>query len=401
MDLRIWQTLAEAKHEELIRLAGETDAKDVAAVARLRKLCPDAELARAALMLAEARRKAVPKFGAERAATLWADPAGVEMATSHAVACHKGSRIESLSGGANVHDLCCGIGGDTIGMCDEGVSVRAFDADPVRAWMAGRNSGAGVRCMRVEDIGELAEEAHIDPARRSESGERSWRLEDMRPEPDVVAAVIERYVNVAVKLGPGVDVEDLPANWVRGDVEMEYISEDGRMTQAVLWTGGFALRGGTQGVLRRATVFSRGSLDESIGRPEIVEPPVHRLGRYLAEPDPAIERARQVWWLCKLAKGGVVHPGVGILTSDAVFDFPGLPWFEVIDSMPWHERKVKAALDALGAGIVEVKTRGKAADPDVVQMALRGRGDRPLTVFILRFGREVRAIIANRLGASR
>ena len=93
----------------------------------------------------------------------------------------------------------------------------------------------------------------------------------------------------------------------------------------------------------------------------------------------------------------MLHPRVGLLTSDARIESPWLTGFEVIESMPWNESRVKAALDALGAGIVEVKTRGKVVNPDVVQMALRGVGDRTLTVFVLRFEKTVRAIIARRL----
>ena len=400
MDLRSWQSLAEPKHEELIRLAAATDAGDVAAVSRLRKVCTDAAVVRAALMLAEARRRAVPKFGAERAARLWADPQGVEMASSYAIACAKGATIEGSVGAEIVHDLCCGVGGDAMGISDSGVWVECYDADPVRAWMAERNTGARVSCARVEDIAESATAAHIDPARRTEAGARSWRLDDLRPGPDVIGAVIERYVNVVVKLAPGVEYEDLPASWVRSPVCLDYISEDGRMTQASLWTGAFA-SGVKSGCLRVATMYSKGSLDETIGRPEAHEPPVSELKRFIAEPDPAVERARQLWWLCNLAEGGVVHRGIGLITADKVYDFPGLPWFEVLDSMPWHERKVKEALETLGAGIVEVKTRGKAVDPDVVQIALRGKGDVPLTVFVLRFDKAVRAIITRRLPAPR
>ena len=119
MDLRIWQTLAESKHEELVRLAMETDGKDVAAVARLRKVCADVEIVRAALMLGEARRKAVGKFGKERAAKLWADPAGVEMASSRMVAEHKRERFPALLDGFVLSDVCCGIGGDAMALATE------------------------------------------------------------------------------------------------------------------------------------------------------------------------------------------------------------------------------------------------------------------------------------------
>ena len=49
------------------------------------------------------------------------------------------------------------------------------------------------------------------------------------------------------------------------------------------------------------------------------------------------------------------------------------------------------------AGMVEVKTRGKAVDPDRVQSDLRGDGDTTYTVFILRFDRQVRALVTRRV----
>mgnify|MGYP001399394498 CR=1 FL=1 len=48
------------------------------------------------------------------------------------------------------------------------------------------------------------------------------------------------------------------------------------------------------------------------------------------------------------------------------------------------------------AGIVEIKTRAKAADTDTEQKALRGDGATAYTVFVLRFGQAVRAIVCER-----
>ena len=191
MDLRTWQKLAEPAHEELIRLAMGTDAADVAAVARLRKVCADAEIVRTALVLAEARRKAVPKFGATRAATLWADPAGVEMASSLVVADHKATRFNVMVAEWPGVDLCCGIGGDAMGIAPA-LDLTAVDLDPVRAWMAGRNAECHAACADATtfEIGEAT--VHVDPARRREGGARVWRAEDLRPGLDQVREIMGR-----------------------------------------------------------------------------------------------------------------------------------------------------------------------------------------------------------------
>ena len=57
---------------------------------------------------------------------------------------------------------------------------------------------------------------------------------------------------------------------------------------------------------------------------------------------------------------------------------------------------VREAVASHGGGVVEVKTRGGAVDPDRAQLELRGPGERTLTVFVLRFGAKVEAIIAER-----
>jgi hypothetical protein len=71
--------------------------------------------------------------------------------------------------------------------------------------------------------------------------------------------------------------------------------------------------------------------------------------------------------------------------------------FELLGEMPYRQAKVKGALAQLGAGEVEVKTRGGAINPDEAQAALRGPGNRRLTVFVLRVGKQRRAYLCQRL----
>ncbi len=406
MDLRVWQTLAEPKHEELVRLAMATDAKDVAAVARLRKVCADAEIVRAALMLGEARRKAIPKFGKERAATLWADPAGVEMATSLVVAEHKRERFPVFLDGFVLTDVCCGIGGDAMSLATEN-DVVAVDSDPVRAWMAKRNAG----CMSVVGDAETYEPSkgpvHIDPARRDErSGSRSWRLEDMRPGLDVVRRLVTSGWGGAVKLGPGADLEAVGLAFPGCPIEI--ISENGTLVQCVVWIDmpfvgkqprhATLLQGGpdVSAAERKANTVSICG-KPAAGAEELPTVDGNRAARYVYEPDDSVERAELLGVLCEQVGAAMLHPRVGLLTSDTLIQSPWLTGFEVLEEMVWNERRVKDAIDARRAGIVEVKTRGGAVNTDQVQAALRGKGDERLVVFVLRMGSAMRAIIAKRV----
>lgn len=406
MDLRVWQTLAEPRHEELVRLAREADGKDVAAVARLRKVCADAEIVRAALMLGEARRKAVAKFGRERAATLWADPAGVEMATSLAVAEHKRERVPVFMSGFVLTDVCCGIGGDAMSLAAEN-DVVAVDSDPVRAWMAGRNAGCRSVVADATEYEPSEGPVHVDPARRDErSGSRSWRLEDMRPGIDVVRRLVARGWGGAVKLGPGADLEALGRVFPGSPIEI--ISENGVLVQCVVWIDmpfigaparhATLLRGGPD---VRATERKAGTVsicgEPAAGAEGLPTAEGNRAARHVYEPDDSVERAELLGTLCEQAGAAMLHPRVGLLTSDVLIQSPWLTAFEVLEEMPWNERRVKLALEALGAGIVEVKTRGGAVDTDQAQAALRGKGDERLVVFVLRMGNAMRGIIARRM----
>lgn len=408
MDLRVWQTLAEPAHEKLIRVASETNPRDVAALDRLRKVIPDRELNRAALLLAEARRKAASKFG-QRAAALWGEPQGIEMASSLIVARYKAARFAETFAGEHVLDLCCGIGGDAIALAEAGLRVTAVDLDPVRAWMAQMNAGKNCEsiCADAADAGLWnggARAFHIDPVRRTEDGARRiYRLEDLRPGVEVLAQIVERcgangkpngVWGGAMKLGPGVDMDEAAA---LGAGEIEVISENGRLTQAVAWFGSLARSaGGT----RAATLLSDAGSTTLRGIHDATVPPVAPIAQFVLEIDDSVERAGLLNTVCTTIGASMVHPRLGLLTADRSIEHPMLTPFEVLEVLPWKAKRVKAALDALHAGIVEVKTRGGAVNPDQVQTDLRGKGYQLLTVFVLRFDRELRAIIARRVPIS-
>lgn len=353
-------------------------------MARLRR-AHDADTVAVALDLVRARAKAAVKFP-DHADNILADPAGVEQASSLRVARHKAQRF-AADPSRPVMDLGCGVGGDTLGLVAAGCRVIAADLDPVRAGMAAHNAGVSAVVADAGAPQPLGPALHLDPARRTAAG-RTHRLADTLPPPDVVAALIRRHAaaGVAVKLSPAVDLAELAAALPPG--ELEFISENGRLVQAVLWTGGLTEPGGPK---RRATRLDGSATHTLAGEPG--EPAWSEPRRLLFTVDPAAERARLMHHLDLPA----IHPQLGLLTADTD---PGSPWltgFELIEQLPWREKRVAAALAARGAGVVEVKTRGGAVDPDRAQARLRGPGETPFTVFVLRWDRQVVALITRRL----
>lgn len=391
--LAAWQALAEQPGAAaLAQLEGIEEAPPAAAIERLRRGC-DAATVSAAIECAIARTRARAKFGG-RAATLWCDRAGVEMASSPAVARHKAARF-AAAGAARVDDLCCGIGGDLMELARVAEATGA-DLDPVRAWMAGRNAGCAVR--RADALREPGDApfAHADPARRA-GGARIVRGADLLPPLADLRAALRGRRGTAIKLGPGMD---LAADELDAGDEAEFVSERGTLVQQVLWGGGLARAPGMRTATRActgATVTGRAA-----------EPPAGdgRMRGVLLVPDPALERARLLGEFAGALGAEDAAPGLGILTADAVQPAgarDAAAWFEaweVVEELPARERTVADWLRARGAGIVTVRTRGGACDPDEWQRALRGAGEEPWTVFVLRLGGERRAYAVRRAGAA-
>lgn len=385
-DLAVWQQVV--ADPALLERADAVDASDVSAVAALRRDYAADQVA-VALERCVARRKAVAKFGDAVAHRLIADVQGVEQASGSQVAAYKAKRLrDALGNGVRVADVCCGIGGDAIALAGAGLDVVAVDREPVRAWMARCNTmgQADAVCMDAAGVAVDGVALHIDPARRDEAGRRrSWRLDDYQPGPALIGELLERSGGGALKLSPGVDVEALP--WTG---EIEFISDGGRLVQAVLWSGRLA------SAPRRAALLD-GSIVHTLAG-EAGSMPLGALDRYVFAIDPAVERAGLIGLLCEQVGLPVAHPKLGLLTGGQRVESPWLTGFEVVERMPWRPKRVKQWLAGSDGGLVEVKTRGKACDPDREQRRLRGEGRTTYTVFVLRFDTKVQALICKRLG---
>lgn len=330
--------------------------------------------------LVAARDKARAKFPAH-ADRLAADRTGVEMASSARAAAHKAARfLRVLGPDARITDACCGIGGDAMAFAEAGLSVTAIDSDERRAWMAGVNAGCAWHAADIRTFPFDTPGLHIDPARRS-GDQRTRQTEDFEPPLADLLALLEHAEAGALKVHPGIHADMLPPG------ELEIISESGRLTQAVLWTGRAAE---TQ---RRATLLdadgSTHTLSGTPDRPNDTAP----IGAWVHTFDPAVERADLAAQLIDATSLSLVHPGTGLLTGEAACPSPWVRAFRVVESMPWNFKGVRARLRELDAGEVTVKTRGGLVEPDRLSRELRGKSDRPLVLFALRLGDTPVAII--------
>ncbi len=378
-----WHHLLTPPGQHLLTLCHGLDLGTPASIERLRRHASPEQVA-AAIELTRARSEGLAKFG-PAIHTMICDREGVQMASSPAIADYKSQRFKHLLNHTDILDLCSGIGADTMALTAAGLDPLAVDLDPVRAWMTEQNAACRTLIGDVASLSLPCIPLHIDPQRRvSASHSRIPTLADLTPEPGILWRLVFEHPACCVKLFPGVPFEHLPPG------EIELISENRRLRQALLWTGPLAQHA------RSATTFPTG--DTIAGRPGPA--PLGPIKQFIFAIDPAVERAELIGHLAGTLDLHTPHPASGLLTGSALIASPFLTAFEVIEFMPWSLARVREALASRGAGIVEIKTRGGVVDPDIIQHKLRGNGSLALTVFILRFDRQLSAIITHRVVAA-
>ncbi|MEU0814610.1 class I SAM-dependent methyltransferase [Streptomyces mirabilis] len=360
----------------LDEVRGTEPAQELAVATRLRRDHP-ADLVSAALGQARLRQRAAAKFGAEDAERMYFTPNGVEQSTRTTVATHRARRLRSL-GVRSVADLCSGIGGDAIALARAGIRVLAVDRDPLTVAVARANAEAlGLADLievREADVTEVGTEAYdavfVDPARRGGRG-RIFDPEAYSPPLSWAIATALKAPLAALKIAPGIPHEAVPA-----EAEAEWISDAGDVKEAVLWFG-------TEPGLVRATLLPGPRELRGRGLPD---PAVREVGRYLYEPDGAVIRAHLVAEVAEEVDGGLVDETIAYITADELRPTSYAAAYEITDRLPFNVKKLKALLRERGVGVLTVKKRGSAVEPEELRKKAlpKQHGPHSATVFLTR-----------------
>ncbi|WP_329040074.1 class I SAM-dependent methyltransferase [Streptomyces sp. NBC_00178] len=361
----------------LEELRDHDPARELATATRLRRSHP-AALVSAALGQARLRQRAMAKFGAEDAFRMFFTPDGVEQATRTSVASYRAERFAER-GVRSVADLCCGIGGDAIALARAGMSVLAVDRDPLTALVARANAEAlglqdlvEVRCADVTGIDTSPYDAvFVDPARRGGRG-RIFDPEAYSPPLSWATEAALKAPRAALKIAPGV-----PHEAIGPQAEAEWISDGGDVKEAVLWFG----EGFTPGAYRATLLPSRATLTSAGPLPS---PPVGPVGRYLYEPDGAVIRAHLVADIVERCGGRLIDETIAYVTSDVPYTSDATAAYEITDQMPFNMKKLKALLRERQVGVLTVKKRGSAVEPEELRRRMKLQGPHSATVFLTR-----------------
>jgi SAM-dependent methyltransferase len=338
--------------------------------------------ASAALTQVDLRRRAASKFGAD-AARMYFTPDGLEQATRLRVASHRAARV-SLTGPSSVLDVGCGIGGDLVALARAGLTVAAVDHDELRVEVARANLqalglGGAVQVATAADLDVSGfGVVFADPARRTAQG-RVFDVDGWSPPWPYVLGLLERPS--VVKVAPGIPHALLP-----GGVEAEWVSDEGDVKEAALWSPQLAT------ARRRATVI-RGAGLATLTDDDPTTADVHAVGRYLFEPDGAVIRAGLVGAVAAGVGGGLVDEHIAYVTGDRELATPFARCYEVLEELPYREKSLKAALRSRGVGRLTIKKRGVQVVPEELRRRLSLRGDAEATLVLTRVAGKGTALL--------
>ena len=348
-----------------------TDATRVADVAALRTRFG----ARAPVLVETTllRRRALVKLP-DAGGWLLTDEA-VQQATAAPVAEHRAGRIARAAPGAAVHDVTCSVGAELAALRKTTDRVLGSDLDPVRLAMARHNVGAGVGLVQADALRPVSRNTVVlaDPGRRR-AGRRRFHPADYEP---ALEQLLDAYQGrqIIVKCAPGIDFATV--RHMGFDGEIEITSWRGSVREACLWSPGLS----APGVSRRASILDR---DEEITDAEAADCAVAPAGRWIIDPDGAVVRAGLVRHYG--ARHGLwqLDPDIAYLSGDRLP--PGVRGFEVLEQLPYREKRLAQVLSGLACGALEILVRGVDIDPDALRRRLRLRGHRSLSVVITRIG---------------
>ncbi len=386
-----WLTSA-ASLPWLARARQELAAGDAALVRLTQALRKELSAAQTHLVLetTELRQRASEKFA--QAEQMFFTRKGLEQATDDALAAYKAARFLPDRSAA---DLCCGIGGDLIGLATRGASL-GVELDAGLAHFAQINCairGISKAQVQVADATLFPVESvaawHIDPDRRP-TGKRTTQLEFHSPSLVALEALLTRNGNGATKLAPATE---LSGAW-QESAEREWLQSRGECRQQLAWFGSLARHPGESVA---TLVDSQGGTRTIVGIADQQMPRAGGLGRYLYEPAAAVLAARLTHVLCQEHSFAAVAPSIPYLTTDKVIHDPALAGWEVLEALPFDLKRLRALLRQRQIGNLELKKRGLELDLEKLRQKIISDGSENATLLIFPAPTGKMAVLARRM----
>lgn len=331
-------------------------------------------LAKAALETAILRKEAEKKFS--RADAVFLTREALEQASPYAVSQHRCERYRVFE---LLLDLGCSIGSDTINMGRIAHTI-GVDNDQLRLALAGANAVALDLSAQIDFIqadltnplpfkGSDSCGLFFDPARRIE-GRRIYSVENYQPSLRIISEWLKSFPALGVKISPGVNKSEIDDF----DAELEFVSLDGELKEALLWFGPLKT------AARRATVLpGPHTLYSDIQSGQL---PTSEPRAFIYEPDAAVIRAGLVSDLGEQLGAFQLDPDIAYLTADQEAQTPFARIWEIEDWLPFNIKRLREYLRARNVGEITVKKRGSPIQPEALIQMLRLRGTLQRVLFL-------------------
>ena len=450
--------LTSAKVQDFIKLATKKKLDALQVSTQLAKEFSNEE--RAAIMNYMALvPKFREKFGIESTAFLLCDKLALEQSTAQDIGRWKASLWPSGPEvvGKTVHDLCCGMGGDSFFLPKE-LTAIGVDLDENRLAMYRYNScvmrGVSPESSNAHsilgDVREVAKENKsekempagvypslragtgmtkgdyftIDPARRAIEGENQRDLRNLTPTFEEVIEISKHYKGGMAKIPPGYPICEIP----RG-TEILYIGSRTDCRECLVLFGELAQNPDhVRAVMVDKTgneianwMFARDEKREVRneseqsqydhnyeleGRDRIYRTsssesdlPLGGISKFIAEPAPVLLRSH-LFGVVALAHDETTHlisPGIAYVTSEKPLPAPAFANYEILESSEISTGAVRAMLKSHDIGKLTLKLRGVKVDPDQEIKRLKPKGKNAATLFYTRLDGEKIAILTRRI----
>lgn len=340
-----------------------------------------------------------------------------------------------------VHDLCCGMGGDSFYL-PASLQLTGVDLDENRLAMYRHNMLAFGKAAETlnKDVREVARENGakmpasagmtktdyftIDPARRAIEGENQRDLRNLTPTLEEVVEISRHYRGGMAKLPPGYPPAEIPDG-----TEILYLGGHSDCRECLVLFGELAKNPDT---VRAVIIDKNGEtvaewsrrrdrsletldndLQEKLDRNDSLEGkdrtyrtatsrsdlPLGEIGKYIAEPAPVLIRSR-LFSDAALAHDPDAHlisEGIAYVSSDKMLPAPAFTSYEILAHAEIATGAVRSMLKENDIGKITLKLRGVKLDPDAETKRLKPKGKNSAILFYTRFRGEKIAILAKKL----
>ena len=364
------------------------------------------------------------KFGTEK--FLLCDKLALEQSTAQDIGRWKANL---WPGEGVVHDLCCGMGGDSF-FLPATLKITGIDLDENRLAMfrynmAAFGKDAGTVCGDVREIAHKkdADFFTIDPARRALEGENQRDLRNLTPTLEEVIEISKHYKGGMVKLPPGYPPAEIPSG-----TEILYLGGHSDCRECLVLFGELAKHPDTVRAViigkfgETVTEWSRprdrsqetldDDLQEKLDRNDSLEGkdrtyrtatsksdlPLGEIDKFISEPAPVLIRSHlfNQATLAHDPNAHLISEGIAYVASTETLPAPGFACYEVLAHTEIATGAVRAMLKEHGIGKITLKLRGVKLDPDAEVKRLKPKGKNSAILFYTRAYGEKVAILAKR-----